>query len=98
MMALLALDRLQYSCTVTFSGLALRYTPTQIGELIRATRKKLGVTQKDLALASGTGLRFVIDLEKGKETCEIGKALAILNTLGIDITLVPPDKGGVTNG
>jgi len=68
----------------------LRYTPQQIGSLIRATRKSLGVTQKDLALTSGTGLRFVIDLEKGKETCEIGKALTILHTLGIKLTLTPP--------
>jgi HTH-type transcriptional regulator / antitoxin HipB len=69
----------------------LKYTPEQIGKLIRNTRKSLGVTQKNLALASGTGLRFVIDLEKGKETCEIGKALTILNTLGITITLTPPE-------
>ena len=68
----------------------LRYTPQQIGSLIRATRKSLGVTQKDLALTSGTGLRFVIDLEKGKETCEIGKALTILHTLGIKLSLTPP--------
>jgi len=68
----------------------LRYTPAQIGKLIRETRKELGVTQKDLALTSGTGMRFIIDLEKGKETCEIGKALAILYTLGIKITLTPP--------
>ena len=68
----------------------MRYTAAQIGKLIRDTRKKLGVTQKDLALTSGTGMRFIIDLEKGKETCEIGKALAILNTLGIKITLTPP--------
>ena len=70
----------------------MRYTTAQIGELIRNTRKKLGVTQRDLALTSGTGMRFIIDLEKGKETCEIGKALAILNTLGINITLTPPAK------
>ena len=68
----------------------MSYTPAQIGKLIRDTRKRLGVTQKDLALTSGTGMRFIIDLEKGKETCEIGKALAILNTLGIKITLTPP--------
>jgi len=68
----------------------LKYTPAEIGKLIRDTRQELGVTQKDLALTSGTGLRFIIDLEKGKETCEIGKALAILNTLGIKITLTPP--------
>jgi HTH-type transcriptional regulator/antitoxin HipB len=68
----------------------MRYTPKQIGQLIRDTRKALGVTQKDLALTSGTGLRFVIDLEKGKETCEIGKALTVLHTLGIKLTLTPP--------
>jgi len=68
----------------------LRYTPQQIGNLIKSTRKGLGVTQKDLALTSGTGLRFVIDLEKGKETCEIGKALTVLQTLGIKLTLTPP--------
>ena len=68
----------------------MKYTTQQIGLLIRDTRKKLGATQKALALTSGTGLRFVIDLEKGKETCEIGKALIILNTLGIKIVLTPP--------
>jgi HTH-type transcriptional regulator/antitoxin HipB len=68
----------------------LKYTTQQIGRLIRDTRKKLGVTQKALALTSGTGLRFVIELERGKETCEIGKALTILNTLGIRIALTPP--------
>ena len=68
----------------------MKYTPEQIGTLIRNTRKSLGATQKDLALSSGTGLRFVIDLERGKETCEIGKALTILHTLGIRVTLTPP--------
>jgi len=73
----------------------VKYTPHEIGKLVRNTRKSLGVTQKSLALAAGTGLRFVIDLERGKETCEIGKVLAILNGLGIKITLTPPkpEKG-----
>ena len=68
----------------------MKNTSQQIGRTIRETRKKLGVTQKDLALTSGTGLRFVIDLERGKETCEIGKALRVLQTLGIRLTLTPP--------
>ena len=68
----------------------MKYTSQQIGRMIRDTRKKLGVTQKNLALTSGTGLRFVIELEKGKETCEIGKALRVLQTLGIRLTLTPP--------
>lgn len=66
------------------------YTPRDIGALIRETRKRLGVTQKDLALTAGTGLRFVIDLEKGKETCELGKSLRIIQTLGIALILTPP--------
>jgi HTH-type transcriptional regulator / antitoxin HipB len=68
----------------------VKYTPHDIGRLIRQTRNRLGVTQKALALTSGTGLRFVIDLEKGKQTCEIGKALTVVQTLGIGITLTPP--------
>jgi HTH-type transcriptional regulator/antitoxin HipB len=74
--------------------LAMRMTVEQVGALIRATRKGLGVTQRELALTSGTGLRFVVDLERGKETCEIGKALTILQTLGIKLTLVPPLAAG----
>ena len=68
----------------------MRYTTQQIGSMIRQARKALGVTQKELALTSGTGLRFVIELEKGKETCEIGKALTVIQTLGIQLTLAPP--------
>jgi HTH-type transcriptional regulator / antitoxin HipB len=68
----------------------LKHTSQDIGRLVRETRKGLGVTQKELALTSGTGLRFIIELEKGKETAEIGKVLTILQTLGIQLTLTPP--------
>lgn len=68
----------------------MTYSSTNIGKLIRNTRRRLGSTQRDLALTSGTGLRFIVDLEKGKETCELGKVLTILNTLGIQMTLTPP--------
>ena len=56
-----------------------------LGKAIRARRKSLGVTQKDLALASGTGLRFVSDLEQGKVTCQIGKALDVVRSLGMSV-------------
>jgi y4mF family transcriptional regulator len=68
----------------------LKYAPQDIGRLVRETRKGFSVTQKELALTSGTGLRFIIELEKGKETAEIGKVLTILQTLGIQLTLTPP--------
>ena len=72
----------------------MKYTTQAIGQIIRENRKRLGVTQKDLALTSGTGLRFVIDLEKGKETCQIGKVLTVLQTLGIQIALTAPAVSG----
>jgi y4mF family transcriptional regulator len=68
----------------------MRYTAKHIGEIVQKTRKAIGVTQKDLALTSGTGLRFIIELEKGKPTCQLEKTLSVLNTLGITIDLIPP--------
>jgi hypothetical protein len=59
---------------------AMRYTPQDIGKPVRETRKGLGVTQKALALTSGTGLRFIIELASGKETAETGKVLTILQS------------------
>lgn len=70
----------------------MKYTPEQIGDIVRSTRKRMDVTQKDLAMISGTGLRFIIDLEKGKPTCQVGKVLTVLHTLGIKITLVSPSS------
>jgi HTH-type transcriptional regulator/antitoxin HipB len=67
-------------------------TAEDIGRLIKSTRKALGVTQRDLAMTSGTGLRFIIDLEKGKSTCQLGKALTVLHTLGIKLDLIPPKR------
>ncbi|MDA3926467.1 MAG: transcriptional regulator [Kiritimatiellae bacterium] len=55
----------------------------QLGKLIRAKRTFLKVTQKELALAAGTGLRFIIELERGKETCRVGKVFDVLQALGL---------------
>jgi y4mF family transcriptional regulator len=68
----------------------MQYSPKEIGEAVRSARKALAWTQKDLALAAGTGLRFVIELEQGKVTCQIGKVLAALNALGVELSLNPP--------
>jgi hypothetical protein len=50
----------------------LKYPTADMGRFIRETRKKLLLTQKTLALTSGTGLRFIIELGKGKETASQG--------------------------
>jgi len=71
----------------------MKYTPEKIGQLVSSTRKGMGVTQKNLAMTSGTGLRFIIDLEKGKPTCQLGKVLTVLHTLGIKIEMIPGGSG-----
>ena len=65
-------------------------SPKDIGNLVRSIRTVLGETQDDLALTSGTNRRFIIDLEKGKPTCQLGKVLIALQTLGAAIDIVLP--------
>lgn len=67
-------------------------TAKQVGELIRKRRKSLRLKQADLALVSGTGVRFISDLENGKETCELGKVLKVLRNLGMDLVFQAPDQ------
>jgi len=59
-------------------------------------RKQLKITQKELAMTCGTGLRFIVDLEKGKPTCQLGKTLQILQALGlaIETTILGGDETG----
>ena len=61
-----------------------------LGQAIRGQRRRLKVTQKDLSMTSGTGLRFIIDLEKGKTTCQLGKALEIARALGLNLEICDP--------
>ena len=61
---------------------------TDIGQTIQTYRKKQGLTQEDLALLANVGRRFVIELEQGKQTAQIGKILQVLHALGIGLNLV----------
>ena len=70
----------------------MKYSSVEIGRQVKSTRTAMGVTQEKLALAAGTGLRFIIDLEKGKPTCQLGKVLTVLHSLGIEMTLTPPGR------
>ena len=57
----------------------------ELGSLIRAERKKQGLTQTELADACNVGLSFIVNLEHGEETAEVGKAIHVLRMLGIDL-------------
>ena len=57
------------------------------GTAIKNRRKKLGYTQAFLAEFTGFSVSFISDLERGKNTIELGKALALANVLGLDCLL-----------
>ncbi len=67
-------------------------TIEELGKIVRDRRKSLRMKQADLALVSGTGIRFISDLENGKETCVLGKTFKVLENLGIDPVLQPRDQ------
>lgn len=64
-------------------------TAEKLGKIVRNRRKSLKMKQADLALVSGTGIRFISDLENGKETCVLGKTFKVLENLGIDPVFRP---------
>jgi len=68
-------------------------TPIQFGAAVAAARKKLGITQRDLALAINSGERFIVDLEAGKPTAQLGKALAAAKAVGLRLAFQPGRTG-----
>ncbi len=60
-----------------------------LGTAIRERRKSLGCTQAYLTEFSGLSVSFISDVERGKETAEIGKVLRLVNLLGMDLEVKP---------
>ena len=61
----------------------------RFGRLIRQRRQEMGITLEDLATVSGVGVRFVHELERGKPTCQIGRAFVVAGLVGLDpVTLL----------
>ena len=53
------------------------------GLLIRSRRKAMKMRQDQLALATGVGRRFLIDLEAGKPSCQLGRSLLVAEAVGL---------------
>jgi y4mF family transcriptional regulator len=67
----------------------------EIGAVIRQTRLKQGLRQDQVAAAAGVGVRFVVELERGKPTIRVAKMLAVLDVLGCRVEIVtPPPASG----
>ncbi len=64
-------------------------TPSDLASAIKAARRALKLRQAELAAAAGVGVRFLVELEAGKPTAQVGKMLAVLGALGLDCQLVP---------
>ncbi len=58
-------------------------TASAFAALIRRRRKELKIRQAQLALATGVGRRFLIELESGKPSCQLGRSLLVAEALGL---------------
>ena len=59
----------------------------EIGKIIKAKRKEFGYTQEDVSIRSGLGLRFIRELENGKETVRMDKVNQALKFFGLKLTV-----------
>lgn len=57
----------------------------ELGEEIKMKRKSLGYTQTDISMRTGLSASFISEVERGKETAEIGKVLLLLSILGLNV-------------
>lgn len=65
---------------------AIHHT-SELGKLVEAVRKRQGLTQADVSGVAGLGNRFMVDLEKGKETIQLQKVLDVLAQLGLEVVI-----------
>lgn len=58
-----------------------------LGAALRQARKALRLTQPQLALAAGVGVRFIVELESGKATVRLAETLRVLHALGGELCI-----------
>ena len=63
------------------------YSSQDLGRIVRETRKRLKLTQPQLALAANVGVRFIVELEAGKSTLRLENILRVLQALGGVLTV-----------
>ena len=67
-------------------------TPLDLGLAIRDKRRKLGLTQTELARRAGVGRQWVVAIEHGKSRAELGLVLRTLSALDLPLTIDPGDR------
>lgn len=79
-----------YLCFIPFKVYYI--VMNKIAQYVKQKRKEAGLTQEEFAIRSGLGLRFVRDLEQGKETVRMDKVNQALSMFGMET--VPGRKDG----
>ena len=69
-----------------------------LGEFVKENRKKAGLTQKEFALRSGLGLRFIRELEQGKTTLRLDKVNQALSMFGAEAVPGKMEKTEILRG
>lgn len=62
--------------------------PEELGRYLLKERRNLKLTQKEISEFTDVGRKFVLELEKGKPTAQIGKVFEVINALGLELHLV----------
>lgn len=68
-------------------------TASELGHIVRVFRKDQKFSLEKISGITHLSMRFLSELERGKETAELGKALEVLNKLGLEIIIQPRDRG-----
>ena len=69
----------------------------QLSSFLKEKRSAAGLTQTELAAKAGVGLRFIRDLEQGKETIRLDKVNQVLQLFGHQVGAVPLPKNTIVN-
>ena len=66
-----------------------------LNEYVKSKRKSLGLSREEFALKAGVGLRFLRELEQGKETLKMDKVNQVLKLFGMQLGAVPMDRNNL---
>ena len=69
-------------------------TENRLSQQVKALRKQYGLTQEELSYKSGVGLRFIRDLEQGKNSLRMDKVNTVLAMFGKELGMVNQQRGG----
>jgi y4mF family transcriptional regulator len=72
-------------------GLTFLASTAELGDAVRAARSARGLTQDEVADKARVSRKFVVDVENGKESLHLGKALAVMKAAGLVGMVVPAE-------